>query len=136
MQFSALRKSKMVMSELARLSGVGSSTIHAWEAGTYTPQVDKLAAVMKVLGSPIEDVVEILRTDRFPGDWRVLCGLTQPQLAGLAGIATSTLKKIESGESMLTDGKAEVLARLVGASVEEYRAAWLRARQRPPGMPV
>lgn len=135
-KFNSLRKSKMVMMELSRLSGVTSSTIYAWEAGTFTPQVDKLAAVMKVLEHPIEYVVEVPVDERYPGDWRVLTGQTQPQLAARAGIATNTLKKIERGESTLTEDKAEILSRLVGAPAHEYSASWLRARNREPGAPV
>lgn len=135
-KFSSLRKSKMAMMELSRLSGVTSSTIYAWEAGTYTPQVDKLAAVMRVLGHPIEYVVEVPVDERYPGDWRVLTGQTQPQLAAKAGIATTTLKKIERGESTLAEDKAAVLSRLVGAPDHEYSASWLRARNREPGAPV
>lgn len=135
-RFTALRKSKTSMMELARLSGVTSSTIYGWEAGTFTPQVDKLASVMKILGRPIEHVVVVPVDERYPGDWRVLCGLTQPQLAAAAGIATTTLKKIERGETTLTDDKAVKLSRLLGTPVEEYEAAWRRARDRPAGAPV
>jgi transcriptional regulator with XRE-family HTH domain len=135
-RFTALRKSKMSMMELARLSGITSSTIYAWEAGTFTPQVDKLAAVMKALDSPIEHVVVLPIDQRFPGDWRVLCGLTQPQLAASAGIATTTLKRIERGEMTLTDDKAAKLSHLLGTTAEEYGAAWRRVRERPPGAPV
>lgn len=135
-RFSALRKGKMPTLELARLSGVTVSTLYAWEAGTYSPQVDKLAAAMKVLNSPIEHVVIVARDERFPGDWRVLRGVTQPQLAALASISTSTLKKIERGESTLTDENAEVLSRLLGTTPAEYKAAWRRAKERPPGTPV
>lgn len=135
-RFATLRKSKTAMNELARLSEVSSSTIYAWENGTFTPQVDKLAAVMKVLGAPIEHVVVIPLDQRYPGDWRVLLGLTQPKLAAAAGIATNTLKKIERGESSLTADKAEILSRLVGTTPEEYCAAWRRVHERPPGAPV
>jgi len=136
-QFTTLRKgSKMAMGELARLSGVTASTIYAWENGTYTPQVDKLAAVMKVLDTPIEHVVIVPRDRRHPGDWRVLQGWTQPQLAVMAGIATTTLKRIERGEVTLTNQKAETLSRLLKTTVEEYRAAWQRVHDRPQGAPA
>lgn len=135
-RFVALRKSKMSTSDLARLSRVTASTLYAWQKGTFTPQVDKLAAVMKVLATPIEQVVLIPRDQRFPGDWRVLSGLTQPVLASSAGIATSKLQRIESGESQPTTEQVNVLSSLLGATAEEYRAAWLRARDRPPGTPV
>ena len=135
-RFKELRKGGRVMGELARLSGVTTTTIYAWENGTYTPQVDKLAAVMEVLGAPIEEVVRVPVNERYPGDWRVLLGVTQPKLAAMAGIATSILKKIERGEVTLSKEKAAVLSRLVNASTEEYVAAWERARTRPAGAPV
>jgi len=91
---------------------------------------------MAVLDTPIEDVVRVPVDERYPGDWRALVGLTQPRLAALAGIPTTTLKKIERGEVKLSHEKAVVLGRLVNASTEEYLAAWERARTRPPGAPI
>lgn len=135
-RFKALRKSAMTMSDLARTSGVTSSTIYAWEAGTFTPQVDKLASVMKALGSPIGHVVVVPADERYPGDWRVLCGLTQPQLAAAAGMTTGKLQRIECGESEPTGEQSATLSGLLGTSVEEYAAAWRRAHDRPPGAPV
>lgn len=134
--FKRLRKSTMTMSDLARLSGVNSSTIYAWEAGTFTPQVDKLAAVMKVLGIPIKNVVEVPAEERYPGDWRVLSGLTQPQLAASAGMATARLQRIECGETEPTDAQVETLAQLLGVTPDEYQLSWRRALTRPPGAPV
>lgn len=135
-RFKALRKSGMTMSDLARISGVTASTIYAWEAGTFTPQVDKLAAVMKVLGKAIEDVVTVPNDQRYPSDLRVLCGLTQPQLASAAGVTTAKLQRIERGESAPPDDLVEALSRLLGTTAEEYEAAWRRAHERPPGEPV
>lgn len=126
----------MSLTDLARIAGVAGSTIYAWESGKATPQVDKLASAMKVLGHPIECVVLIPEEERFPGDWRVLSGFTQPQLASAAGIATSTLQKIERGEAKLTDDQAATLSGLVRITEDEYRAAWRRARDRPPGTPA
>ncbi|WP_439956623.1 helix-turn-helix domain-containing protein [Mycobacterium avium] len=55
--------------------------------------------------------------DRYPGDWRVLAGLTQPQLAAAAGIGTTTLREIESAITALTDANATTLAGLLGIKV-------------------
>jgi len=124
------------MGELARLSNVGIATIYGWEKGSATPHVDKLAAVMAVLGAPIEDVVRVPVDERYPGDWRALVGLTQPRLAALAGIPTATLKKIERGEVAPSEKTTGVLSRLVNVSAEEYMAAWERVRARPAGGPA
>ena len=91
--FRALRQSRgLSVSDLARLSGAALPTIHHWEAGTRTPQVDILAAVMAMLKAPIDTVVLIAADQRYPGDWRVMSGLTQPQLAANAKIATAILQ--------------------------------------------
>jgi transcriptional regulator with XRE-family HTH domain len=126
----------MTMSDLVRLSDVPSATIYAWEAGTFTPQVDKLAAVMRALDCPVDCVVNVPLDERFPGDWRVLLGLTQSELAATAEISRSVLQRIESGETAPTDEQAEALSRLLGTTTAEYKAAWRRAKERPPGTPV
>ena len=132
----ARRRSGLSVSDLARLADVGTSTIHAWEAGKGTPQVDLLARVMEILKTPISQVVTIEPDERYPGDWRVIRGLTQPELAAAAKIATTTLRGIERADIALTDANAITLAGLLGITVEEYRAAYTRARQRPAGTSV
>ena len=72
-----------------------------WEAGKSTPQVDLLARVMRILEAPIEQVVTIPAGERYPGDWRVIKGLTQPELAAAVKIATSTLRGIERADARL-----------------------------------
>jgi transcriptional regulator with XRE-family HTH domain len=124
------------VADLARLADVGQSTVHAWEAGRGTPQIDLLARVMRILKTPIEEVVTIPAGERYPGDWRVIRGLTQPELAAAVKIATTSLRGIERADIGLTDNNATNLARSLGISVEEYRAAYQRARQRPAGAPV
>ncbi|SIJ20983.1 putative transcriptional regulator [Mycobacteroides abscessus subsp. abscessus] len=160
--------------DLARVAGVAASVIHHWEAGTRSPQVDKLdqvmrtlkirinevipvdptvrppidwvnmsalnpaeiAGVLHTLESPIEAVVPIPADERFPGDWRVLRGMLQPTLAAAANIPTSTLQVIERAEMNLSDKNAAALAAALGLSVDDYRSAYVRARQRPAGTPA
>ncbi|MEE3067429.1 MAG: helix-turn-helix transcriptional regulator [Actinomycetota bacterium] len=133
---AARRRTGLSVQDVSRLAGVGTSTVHAWEAGRATPLIDLLARVMQILETPISEVVAIAPDQRYPGDWRVMKGLSQPQLAAAARIATSTLAGIERADLALTDANAAMLARLLGMSVDEYRAAHQRARQRPPGTPV
>lgn len=127
---------EMSVSDLARLADVGQSTVHAWESGRGTPQVDLLARVMKILDTPIEDVVTVPPAERYPGDWRVIRGMTQPQLAASAKIATTTLRGIERADLALTDANAANLAACLDISVNEYEAAYQRARHRPAGTTV
>lgn len=132
----ARHRREFSVADVARLADVGLSTVKAWEAGRRTPQVDLLARVMRLLQTPIEDVVCVPIQERYPADWRAIRGLTQPQLAAAAGIATTTLREIERAETGLTDTNAANLARLLGITVEAYHAAYQRARHRPPGTPA
>jgi transcriptional regulator with XRE-family HTH domain len=132
----ARSRNGFTVADLARLADVGQSTIHAWEGGRGTPQIDLLARVMRILNTAIERVVTIPPAERYPGDWRVVRGLTQPELAAAAKIATTSLRGIERADVGLTDKNAANLAEHLGISVEEYRAAYQRARRRPPGAPV
>lgn len=75
-------------------------------------------------------------SERFPGDWRVLLGLTQPQLGARAGVRTAVVGSIERGETALSDNVAERLSSALDISIAELRDAHQRARSRPPGMPA
>jgi transcriptional regulator with XRE-family HTH domain len=129
----ARRQQGISVSDLSRLADVSQAAIFNWEAGKSTPQVDLLARVMRILEAPIEKVVTIAAAERYPGDWRVIKGLTQPELAAAAKIATTTLRGIERADIGLSDANAANLASLLGITVEQYRAAYQCARQRPAG---
>jgi transcriptional regulator with XRE-family HTH domain len=88
---------------------------------------------MKVLNTPIVDVIDITADQRYPGDWRITRGMTQPELAAAAQIPTTTLKGIERADANLSDANAAKLAAALDITAEEYRAAYRRARQRPAG---
>lgn len=122
--------------DLARMAGISTATIYQWESGRRTPQIDVLAVVAKALGQPISEFVRIPEDKRFPADWRVLSGLTQPALGRLAGIPTVLVGRIERAETPLTDPVVARISTHLGISVEQYRAAYERARCRPPGEPA
>ena len=135
--FAKTRQAHMIsVSDLARMSNVAPATIFNWESGRGTPQIDLLARVMSCLATPIDSVIAIPPDQRSPGDWRAIPGMTQAELATAAGIATTTLRGIERADAALTDANAATLAALLDISADEYRAAYQRARQRPPGTPV
>lgn len=134
--FAAIRvRAGLSVSDLSRRADVAVSTVHHWEAGTRSPQIDILAGVMAVLDAPIDSVVLVDVAERYPGDWRVMRGLTQPQLAAAAGVPTSVVQRIERADYPLSDKNAEAIANVLGVGVDEYRAAYQRARARPPGEP-
>lgn len=85
----------------------------------------------------IADVVLVPEDDRYPGDFRVLLGLTQPQLGAKAGLPpTQTVSSVERGVVSLSDSAAQKLSAALGISEDELRAAHERARNRPPGAPA
>ena len=132
--FAAARHQRnLTTADLARLADVTAGTIGNWESGKVTPTIDLLARAMRILDLPIAQVVKVPLDQRYPGDWRVAKGITQPELAAMAGIATTTLREIERADAGLTDVNAAKLAAALEISVEEYRAAYQRARTRPPG---
>lgn len=122
--------------DLARFAEVSVAAVRAWESGQATPQVDRLARVVKALEVPMSELVRIPPHERYLGDLRVQAGLTQPQLAREVGISTASLSSLELGETSLREQVAEQLARALGVDTAEVRAAYERSRTRPPGTPV
>lgn len=136
-RLAAIRRERNYsLSDLARLANIGRSTLHHWEVGQATPQVDLLARAASVLGIEIADLVEVPENERFPGDYRILRGLTQPQLGRETSIPTATLGAIERGEIVPSADVAERLAHTLRIPVDVYRAALHRVRNRPPGTPA
>jgi transcriptional regulator with XRE-family HTH domain len=135
----ALRRARLdagySQTEIARAAKVGIGTVRRWEQGESSPQVDLLAQVVEVLGITIADVVKVPKAERYPGDWRVLLGLTQPQLGAKAGITTQIVSCVERGVISLSDNVGEKLSAALGISEDELRAAHERARNRPLGEP-
>ena len=121
--------------DVARLSHISLATIRHWENGQRFPQIDALRRVLKILTADAHDVIKIPESDRYPGDLRVLQCLTQPELAKKAEITTSSLREIERGIKNLSLNDAEKISRVLDVSVEEYRTAFERCRNRPPGTP-
>lgn len=132
---AALRTDQgMSRSDLARIAGVSTYTVYRWEKGQATPQVSTLVSAARALDVPIDDLVRVPRDERFPGDWRILRGLMQPELGKLAGVSTMDVSRIERGEITLTDELAHKLAITLGMDVDEYRECYERSRIRPPGV--
>lgn len=128
----------MSISDLARKSDVGETTLRRWENGGGTPQIDSLRTVLRVL--EVEDlgtVVSVPHDERFPGDWRTLAKLTQFELADAAGINVAKLGRLERGETWPEDpGVTARIAAALNITVDDLRAAYARARNRPPQTPA
>ncbi|CAM3437117.1 helix-turn-helix transcriptional regulator [Tsukamurella hominis] len=124
---AARKDAGLSVGELAKASGVGVSSIQAWEAGTRRPTVQKLRALMAALGGTIGDVmpeVAVTLAER-----RAAAGLSQAELAERLGVDQATVSQAERG---LTRPGAELRRRLgaeFGLSDAEVMAAWTAARE-------
>lgn len=132
----ARQSKELSKSDVGRMAGVDAASIGRWEAGLRSPQVDALVKVLDALDCAITDVVRISEADRYPGDWRVLRGLTQPELGKAAALSTSAVGRIERGEGALSLPVALKLSAVLQISVDELMEAFARAKGRPPGDPA
>ncbi|WP_016881272.1 MULTISPECIES: helix-turn-helix domain-containing protein [unclassified Rhodococcus (in: high G+C Gram-positive bacteria)] len=132
----ARRSAGVSQRELARLARLNADTIRRWELGDSSPQVDLLARVTAAIGVPISDLVKVPEGDRYPGDWRILRGLTQPQLGAAAGVTTQIVGSVERGEISLSDNVARKLSAALQIPESELRASYERVRSRPAGTPA
>ncbi|MEU2005911.1 helix-turn-helix domain-containing protein [Rhodococcus sp. NPDC019627] len=132
----ARRSAGVSQRELARLARLNADTIRRWELGDSSPQVDLLARVTAAIGVSISDLVKVPEGDRYPGDWRILRGLTQPQLGAAAGVTTQIVGSVERGEISLSDNMARKLSAALQIPESELRASYERVRTRPAGTPA
>jgi len=121
---------------LARAAGIGTATLRHWESGRSAPGVDLLARVADTLDVPISDLVIVPEDQRFPSYYRVIAGMTQPQLGQAAATTTTTVGAVERADIKPSDALATRLAVAMGISVKTLREAWERAHSRPPGTPA
>ncbi|MGF0320730.1 helix-turn-helix domain-containing protein [Nocardia fluminea] len=120
--------------EVARLAGIGVSTLQHWENGTKSPQIDKLAQVCRALGIRIQDVVDIPTEELRLGDWRVRRGMLLPEVARRAGLSSAHVARLEAGQVVtLPDVTAKRLADALEISVDEALEAYERGRGRGAG---
>lgn len=131
----AIAASGVPRSDLARLADISAATIHSWERRGGTPDIERLARIAAVLGTDVNAFVYVPDDECLPSDLRVRKGLTQVQLATAAGLSTTVLSGFERAETRWSVKKAEMLAPVLGVSVEQLHDAWQRSRTRPAGTP-
>lgn len=113
--------------ELAIIVGVDGTTIHNWETKRAHPAPNHLAAAAAALGVPLSTLIVIPEQERTIADLRTLAGLTQQELGDRAGLSSTTLGRIERGET-LTKTSAVALAHILDVDESEIRRAFARAR--------
>ena len=120
--------------EVARRSGVGTSTYSQWELGKADPGVAALARCVDVLGITIGDVVKVDQSDEHLGDLRVSRGLTQGDLAGLVGVSPQHIGALERGHASMSAVLTQKIAGALGYDRSRVERAFERVRTRPPGV--
>jgi transcriptional regulator with XRE-family HTH domain len=111
---------------LARAAGAPRSDIAKYEAGQASPQPPRLAALARALGVPAASLLELPPAGAGLAHLRAAAGLTQAQLAGLAGIGLKRYELAELGMRPLGDGDIGRLAAATGTSGAQVRDAHRR----------
>ncbi|WP_068273887.1 helix-turn-helix domain-containing protein [Aldersonia kunmingensis] len=137
-RFAAARVAAgMSRGDLARLAApLSAVTIQRWENGTTSPQIDILRRALDRLGVAAEQVLITDPEDRFLSDYRHLRLMTQAELAGAAGLDTTTVQRLERAERPITQHAADAIAHVLEISPDQVHDAYERARTRPPGTPA
>ncbi|MFC8276444.1 helix-turn-helix domain-containing protein [Streptomyces sp. NPDC057271] len=125
-----LRRSRdITQSEVAEAVGVGGSTVASWELGTSAPDGEKLPALAKFFGLPLDELFP-RGTDELPdlADLRCDAGYSQYQTKGLIGTKSSgPVANAERGKRRLSEKFHRPLADAYGVTVEELLAAQERS---------
>ena len=119
-----LRKARLAagysQAELARLVGVSTVTVKAWETGRRAPKPATQRQVADVLGLGFEDLEMADGADDLRR-LRQARGLTRAEAAELLGLEAFTLQRVEEGLELPPDPRK--MARVYGVSRMELAAA-------------
>jgi transcriptional regulator with XRE-family HTH domain len=132
----AVESSELSRADLARLADVSAGTVWSWERRGGSPDIERLSRIAKVLEVDVAEFVCVPDEECMPSDLRLRRGLTQMQLGAAAGLSTTVISGFERADNRWSDRKAELLAPVLGVSVEQLYEAWLRAKKRPGGAPA
>lgn len=130
------RAAELAQTDIAAAVGVAASTVAGWEAGSASPDPEKLPALARALKHELNDL--------FPrrglpdlSDLRCDAGYYQYETAQLIGTKSAgPVAGAERGERQLKDRYIPILAAAYGASEDELRRAQERSitkAQNEPG---
>ncbi len=134
---AARRAKDLTQKQLGAALGVSSAAVARWEGGEDFPPGEKLPALARELGEPID---VLFPRDGLPdlADLRCDAGFSQAQAAEIIGASRVPLSNAERGRRRLSPGYVEPLAAGYGVSVEELLAAQERSfgNLAPPPAPA
>ncbi|RRO85745.1 transcriptional regulator [Corynebacterium bovis] len=102
--------------QLARAAKIGVSTISAWERGTRTPTLETLGDCMRIIDSPLSEVIPPSVNPTLKS-LRIARGLSRPQTADWMGLSLPGYSAIERGDTPISSAHSERLASLYGLPV-------------------
>ena len=94
--------------QLARAAKIGVSTISAWERGTRTPTLETLGDCMRIIDSPLSEVIPPSVNPTLK---------SRPQTADWMGLSLPGYSAIERGDTPISSAHSERLASLYGLPV-------------------
>lgn len=112
--------------QLAQQLGVaGGERVSRWELGATRPRAATIARLAVLLDVGVDELVPAGGVDSGLRALRTRTGLTAAELAEAAHVSISSVQRWESGEARrpLPRQTAQVVARVLGVSVEEIDAA-------------
>ncbi len=121
------RAADLTQHDVAAALGVGRVAVAKWETGKTVPDGDKLPAIARVLGKPIDELFP-RASEPDLADVRCDAGFTQVQTAEIIGSRSHMpVSKAERGISRLDPAYVPLLAKAYGVSTEELLAAQERS---------
>ncbi|MGW4503632.1 helix-turn-helix domain-containing protein [Streptomyces sp. NPDC004436] len=121
------RTAEITQSDVARVVGVAESTVSGWEAGTAVPDQEKLPALAKALGKPLDAYFPRSGPPDLT-DLRCDAGLYRKDTAAVIGMKSDgPVAGAEQGVRRLKDRYLPLLADAYGVTVEELERAQERS---------
>lgn len=124
------RRRGLSLDQLGERIGRARPNLITWEKGRAAPSPPKLVALAEALGVKPWQLTTVDQRSAELADLRAWAGLTQQQLADLAGVVRATYALVERAELPLRPELAEDIAPLLGRRVREVELAYRRTARR------
>ncbi|GHD82297.1 helix-turn-helix domain-containing protein [Streptomyces goshikiensis] len=121
------RSAELTQEAVATVVGVHASSVTAWEKGSSHPDLERLPALARALGHPLDDLFPRRGLPTL-ADLRADAGFFQNEVPGLLGTKSAgPVANAERAKRRLSGVYVEPLAKAYGVSVEQLLAAQERS---------